>query len=105
MSTTTERFWPLISDPKASQAQEGSTRGYVKILCLKDTEELLGATVVAERAGEMLAELTLAIQHGVKLSQLARTVHPYPTLGEAVQQCALNFNRSRWAKMVAWRNS
>ena len=31
----------------------------------------------------------------------ARTVHPYPTLGEAVQQCALNYNRARWAKLGA----
>ena len=75
----------------------------MKILCLEGTEELVGATVVAERAGEVLNELTLAIQHGVKLSQLARTVHPYPTLGEAVQQCALTFNRSRWAKMATWQ--
>ena len=29
----------------------------------------------------------------------ARTVHPYPTLGEAVQQCALNYNRASWAKL------
>lgn len=80
---------------------EGTTRGYVKILCRKGTEEIVGATIVAEHAGEMLAEITLAIQHGIGLSQIARTVHPYPTLGEAVQQCALNYNRARWAKLGA----
>ncbi|CAK9063951.1 unnamed protein product [Durusdinium trenchii] len=78
---------------------EGSRRGYVKILCRKGTEEIIGATIVAEHAGEMLAEITLAIQHRLGLSQIAHTVHPYPTLGEAVQQCALNYNRARWAKM------
>jgi len=78
---------------------EGTTRGYVKILCRKGTEEIVGATIVAEHAGEMLAEITLAIQHGIGLSQIARTVHPYPTLGEAVQQCALNYNRASWAKL------
>jgi len=79
---------------------EGSTRGYVKILCRKGTEEIVGATIVAEHAGEMLAEVTLAIQHGIGLSKIARTVHPYPTLGEAVQQCALNYNRARWTKLT-----
>merc|ERR1712137_1145564 len=61
--------------------------------------EILGATVVAERAGDMLAELTLAVQNHLGLAAIARTVHPYPTLGEAVQQCALNYNRARWEKL------
>jgi len=78
---------------------EGSTRGLVKILCRRGTEEIVGATVVSEGAGEMLAELTLAAQNGLGLSQVARTVHPYPTMGEAIQQCALNYNRARWAKL------
>ncbi|CAE7187556.1 merA, partial [Symbiodinium pilosum] len=78
---------------------EGSNRGYVKIVCRKGTEEILGATVVCEGAGEMLSEITLAVQHGLGLSQVARTVHPYPTMGEAIQQCALNYNRARWAKL------
>lgn len=78
---------------------EGSTRGLVKILCRRNTEEIVGATVVSEGAGEMLAELTLAVQNGLGLSQVARTVHPYPTMGEAIQQCALNYNRARWAKL------
>mmetsp|Transcript_854 Transcript_854/g.1651 ORF Transcript_854/g.1651 Transcript_854/m.1651 type:complete len:553 (+) Transcript_854:32-1690(+) len=78
---------------------EGFNQGYVKIVCRKGTEEILGATVVAEGAGEMLAELTLAAQHGLGLSKVARTVHPYPTIGEGIQQCALNYNRARWAKL------
>eukprot|EP00929_Paragymnodinium_shiwhaense_P109093 TRINITY_DN75469_c0_g1_i1.p1 TRINITY_DN75469_c0_g1~~TRINITY_DN75469_c0_g1_i1.p1 ORF type:complete len:534 (+),score=117.69 TRINITY_DN75469_c0_g1_i1:91-1692(+) len=78
---------------------EGDRSGYVKVVCKKGTDEILGATVVAERAGDMLAELTLATQHKLGLSAIARTVHPYPTLGEAVQQCALNYNRARWEKL------
>jgi len=79
---------------------EGCGRGgFVRVLCRPGTEEMLGATVVAERAGDMLAELTLAIQHGLGLSQVARTVHPYPTMGEAVQQLALQFNRARWQRL------
>lgn len=73
-------------------------QGFVKIMCKKGTETILGATVVAERAGDHLAEITLAVQCGIGISQLARTVHPYPTVGEAVQQSALNYNRANWAK-------
>jgi len=80
---------------------EGDRSGYVKVVCKKGSDEILGATVVAERAGDMLAELTLATQHKIGLSAIARTVHPYPTLGEAVQQCALNYNRARWEKLTA----
>jgi pyruvate/2-oxoglutarate dehydrogenase complex dihydrolipoamide dehydrogenase (E3) component len=41
---------------------EGSTEGFVKIHCRAGTDEILGATIVAEAAGEMIGELTLAIQ-------------------------------------------
>eukprot|EP00747_Dinoflagellata_sp_TGD_P038054 gnl/TRDRNA2_/TRDRNA2_139445_c0_seq1.p1 gnl/TRDRNA2_/TRDRNA2_139445_c0~~gnl/TRDRNA2_/TRDRNA2_139445_c0_seq1.p1 ORF type:complete len:188 (+),score=25.33 gnl/TRDRNA2_/TRDRNA2_139445_c0_seq1:53-565(+) len=79
---------------------EGSeSAGFVRIICRQGTEEIIGATVVAERAGEILGELTLAMQHGIGVSALARTVHPYPTAGEAVQQCALTYNRARWKKL------
>lgn len=77
----------------------GAKEGFVRIVCKKGTDEMIGATIVADRAGEMLAELTLAIQHGLRLSDIARTIHPYPTMGEAVQQCALQFNRARWETM------
>jgi len=81
---------------------EGSADGgFVRICCRKGTDEIVGATVVAERAGDMLAELTLATQHRLGLAAVARTVHPYPTLGEAVQQCALAYNRARWEKLEA----
>lgn len=78
---------------------EGGNEGFVRVLCRKGTDEILGATVVAERAGDMLAELTLAAQNKIGLSAVARTVHPYPTMGEAVQQCALAYNRAHWEKL------
>lgn len=69
--------------------------GFVRILCRRNTDEILGATVVGERAGDALAELTLAVQNRIGLAAVARTIHPYPTMGEAIQQCALNYNRVR----------
>lgn len=73
--------------------------GFVKIWCEKGTDKIVGATVVAERAGDMLAELTLAAQYGLGMAAVGRTVHPYPTMGEAIQQCALAYNRAHWRKL------
>lgn len=76
-----------------------SPDGFVKVLCRRGTDQIVGATIVAERAGDMLAELTLAMQHGLGLAAVARTIHPYPTMGEAVQQCALQYARLHWARL------
>jgi len=79
---------------------EGSHPGcFVKIFCKKDSEEIVGSVVVAERAGEVLGEILVAMQHGIGLSKLGRTVHPYPTMGEGVQQCGLQYNRTKWQKL------
>jgi len=79
---------------------EGSFPGcFAKVFCKKGTEEIVGGVVAAERAGEVLAEVVLAMQHGIGLSKLGRTVHPYPTMGEAIQQCVLQYNRSKWRRL------
>jgi pyruvate/2-oxoglutarate dehydrogenase complex dihydrolipoamide dehydrogenase (E3) component len=79
---------------------EGDTHGgFVKILCRKDTDQIVGGVIVAERAGEMLAEITLAAQHGLGIAALGHTVHPYPTAGEGVQQCALGYVRKHWERL------
>merc|ERR1711879_1023626 len=75
--------------------------GFVKILCKKGTDQIVGGVIVAERAGEMLAEITLAAQHGIPISAVGHTVHPYPTAGEGVQQCALGYIRMGWARLGA----
>lgn len=73
--------------------------GFVKILCKKDTDQVVGGVIVAERAGDMLAEITLAAQHGISIAALGHTVHPYPTSGEGVQQCALGYVRKSWERL------
>jgi pyruvate/2-oxoglutarate dehydrogenase complex dihydrolipoamide dehydrogenase (E3) component len=79
---------------------EGSHPGcFVKVLCKKGTDEIVGGVVVSERAGEVLGEIVVAMQHGIGLSKLGRTVHPYPTMGEGVQQCGLQYNRSKWQRL------
>ena len=72
--------------------------GIVSILTEEDGT-ILGATIFATRAGEMVNEVTLAMQGKLSVEALARLVHAYPTVGEGVMQAALGFVRSRWARM------
>ncbi|QFT84547.1 Dihydrolipoyl dehydrogenase [Halomonas sp. THAF12] len=67
---------------------EGQTRGFVKVLTVPGRDRLLGATIVGPGAGEMLAEFTLAMTHGIGLNKLLGTIHPYPTHSEAVKATA-----------------
>ena len=55
--------------------------------------------VQAPRAGEIISELTLAMQEGVGLGRVARVIHPYPTQGEAVMGCGLQYIRKHWQRL------
>jgi pyruvate/2-oxoglutarate dehydrogenase complex dihydrolipoamide dehydrogenase (E3) component len=66
---------------------ENDRAGFIKVVHNKDGA-LLGATIVAERAGEAITEFVLALQRGLKLSDLAGAIHVYPTYATAVQQLA-----------------
>mmetsp|Transcript_104177 Transcript_104177/g.324889 ORF Transcript_104177/g.324889 Transcript_104177/m.324889 type:complete len:529 (-) Transcript_104177:13-1599(-) len=98
-SVEVDAYTSQLDDNDRGILEGAEPGGFVRILCRRGTDQILGATVVAERAGDMLAELTLAAQNGLGLAAVARTVHPYPTMGEAVQQCALQFNRAHWRKL------
>lgn len=76
-----------------------AAHGFVKILTKPGTDRIIGATVVAPRAGEMLAELTLAMRHGIGLKKLFATIHPYPTYTEANRDAA---GAWRQAHAPAW---
>ena len=90
---------------------DGETEGFVKVHVRKGTDRIVGATVVASHAGDIIAELTLAMTARVGLSKLARTIHPYPTQGEAIKRVADSYNRTRLTprlkalleKWFAWR--
>src|SRR5262249_22585824 len=57
---------------------DGETDGFVKIHVKKGTDCIVGATIVAAHAGEMISEVTLAMVGGLSLTTLSRTIHPYP---------------------------
>jgi pyruvate/2-oxoglutarate dehydrogenase complex dihydrolipoamide dehydrogenase (E3) component len=80
---------------------DGETEGFVKVVAGKGGR-ILGATVVAAHAGEMIAELTLAMTGGLGLGTIARTIHPYPTQSEAVKKVGDACNRARLTPLVKW---
>jgi len=64
------------------------------------TDRILGATVVARHAGEMISELTLAMVGGLGLKDLARTIHPYPTQAEAFKKVGDAYSRTRLTPLI-----
>ncbi len=87
---------PLSEHDRALAAD--ATAGYIKliaaprpILGMAGGGRIVGATIVAERAGEMIAEIALAVRLGVFTGRLAQTVHPYPTWSYGIQKAAGQF--------------
>jgi len=79
---------------------DGEDDGFVKIHVLEGTDKILGATVVARHAGEMLPELSLALVHGLGLGKIATTIHAYPTQAEAIRRAGDAYNRTRLTPWV-----
>ena len=74
---------------------DGEEAGFVKIHVKERTDRILGATIVARHAGEMINEITLAMVAGIGLRTLARVIHSYPTQAEAIRKAADAHSRSR----------
>ena len=79
---------------------DGETEGFVKIHVKKGTDQILGATIVGSHAGDMISEITVAMQSGMGLGKLANVIHPYPTAAEAIRQCGDAYNRARLTPTV-----
>ena len=62
---------------------EGETTGFIKVLTNPGKDTILGATIVAEQAGEMITEYINAMKHGLGMNKILGTIHIYPTLSEA----------------------
>ncbi|MET0152158.1 MAG: mercuric reductase [Candidatus Binatia bacterium] len=74
---------------------DGEEEGFVKIHVRKGGDRILGATIVAEHAGDLVSEITLAMTAGIGLGKLASVIHPYPTRAEAIRQLGDAYNRTR----------
>jgi pyruvate/2-oxoglutarate dehydrogenase complex dihydrolipoamide dehydrogenase (E3) component len=91
---------PLVQVDRA--IAEGEEQGLVKLHVRQGTDTLVGATIVARHAGEMIGEITLAIVGGLGLKTLAGVIHAYPTQAEAIKQAAEAYNRTRLTPLVKW---
>lgn len=74
---------------------DGAEEGFVKVHVKAGSDKILGATIVASHAGEMINEITLAMTARLGLATLAQVIHPYPTQSEAIKQVADAYYRSR----------
>ena len=74
---------------------DGEEEGFLRVLCRKGSDRVLGATVVAAGAGDLLAPLSLAVTHRLGLSRFASTVLPYPTRAEVLKKAANKWRATR----------
>jgi pyruvate/2-oxoglutarate dehydrogenase complex dihydrolipoamide dehydrogenase (E3) component/uncharacterized membrane protein YdjX (TVP38/TMEM64 family) len=92
---------------------DGTAHGFVKVLTVPGKDRILGATIVGEHAGDLLAEYVLAMKHGLGLNKILGTIHTYPTLAEANKYAAGEWKRAhapkkllQWvARYHAWERS
>ncbi len=81
---------------------DGETEGFVQIVVKKGTDRILRATIVSRHAGDMIGEVALAMTGKLGLKTLAKTIHPYPTHGEALRKIGDAYNRTRLTPTVRW---
>lgn len=79
---------------------DGDDDGFARVYAEKKSGRILGATLVARHAGEMIAEMSLAITAGLTLGAVSKTIHPYPTQAEAWKRVGDAWSRSRLTPRV-----
>ncbi|MCA9217228.1 MAG: mercuric reductase, partial [Planctomycetales bacterium] len=79
---------------------EGEDDGFVRIHVKKNTDKIVGATIVATNAGDLIGEISLAMTSGIGLKRIANSIHPYPTQAEAIRKVGDLYNRTRLTPLV-----
>ena len=82
---------------------DSETAGFVKVHLRERTDRILGATIVARHAGDMINGITLAMVAGFGLRRLSHVLHAYPTQADAIRQAADAYNRTRLTPRVRAR--
>jgi pyruvate/2-oxoglutarate dehydrogenase complex dihydrolipoamide dehydrogenase (E3) component/uncharacterized membrane protein YdjX (TVP38/TMEM64 family) len=90
---------------------DSAAHGFVKVLTVPGKDRILGVTIVGEHAGDLLAEMVLAMRHGLGLNKILGTIHTYPTLAESNKYVAGEWKRAhaptrvlRWLERYhAWK--
>jgi pyruvate/2-oxoglutarate dehydrogenase complex dihydrolipoamide dehydrogenase (E3) component len=85
---------------------ESEDAGFVKVLTARDSDKILGATMVGPHAGDLLHEFVLAMKAGIGLGTVASTIHAYPTFAELVRKVGDKYNKTRLTprakKVFSW---
>ena len=92
--------WAAKMDDVDRAILDGDTDGLVEIYTKKGTDKIVGGTIVASHAGEMIGELTVAIQAGLSISSLSSVIHPYPTQADAIRKAASEYQKGRLTPRV-----
>ena len=87
--------WDHAKNDRAQAA--GERESLLKILCAPGAGKVLGVTIVAGWGGELVNEIAVAIENGLKLTDLASSIHAYPTYGMAIQQAAAEASVDQFA--------
>jgi pyruvate/2-oxoglutarate dehydrogenase complex dihydrolipoamide dehydrogenase (E3) component len=74
---------------------ESEDAGFAKILTGKDSDKILGATIIAPHAGDLLHEFVLAMKARIGLGTIASTIHAYPTFAELARKAGDKYNKTR----------
>ncbi|MBA3961521.1 MAG: mercuric reductase [Chthoniobacterales bacterium] len=85
---------------------ERAETGFARVLVRQGSDEVIGATIVGEHAGELIQEFTLAMKHRIGLKQIATTIYAYPTFASLILKSAERFNKKRLTpraqKITSW---
>ncbi len=81
---------------------DGRTEGFATVLVRKGGDEILGATIVASHAGDLIAALSLAMTRGLGLGVFASTILPYPTQAEVLKKLGDGFMKTKLTPRAAW---
>ena len=74
---------------------EGTDEGFVKVHTKKGTDKIVGATIVAENAGDLISEITVAMTNGIGLAGIGSSIHPYPTQADAIRKLGDQYNKTK----------
>jgi len=79
---------------------DGETEGFAKAILKQGSDQILGMTIVAPHAGDMIGEAVLAMRNEIGLGKFAETIHPYPTQAEALRKLGDAYNKTRLTPTV-----
>ena len=83
--------FPFMANSRAKAIDEAE--GFVKILADSSTDKVLGVHIIGPHAGEIIAEVAIAMEFGASSEDIARTCHAHPTFSEAIKEAALSVDK------------